>query len=259
MNNQLLPRTESYGPLIDQTADLYLPSRPKPPVVCLLHGGFWRMPYGRDQMNAVARDLVERGYAVWNLEYRRLGSPACGWPDIGTDVTNGIEHLTHVAEQGIDLDLNRVALIGHSAGGQLALWCAAQRQGGRTLLGIPRFQIKAVVGEAPVADLKRAYEKGIGKSAVAELMGATPDDDPELYHSASPIELLPLGIPQLIIQDIADSVVPIEIARAYTTTALAAGDQVDLIELTGAGHMVFIDPASSAHHTVCDWLDRILE
>jgi acetyl esterase/lipase len=256
--DQLILRTERYGSLEDQVGDLFLPARPRPPVVCLLHGGFWRMPYGRDQMTAIAQDLANRGYAVWNLEYRRLGSPTGGWPGTCDDVISGIEYLTSLTNDGIDLDLKRVVIIGHSAGGHLALWSTAQQQGNRNSKVTHRILIKAVVGEAPVADLKCAYEMGVGGGAVAELLGATLTDQPRLYYAASPITLLPLGVPQFIIHGTADNVVPIEISYAYTNAARAAGDQIELLELSGVGHMEFLDPSSAAHHAVCDWLVRIL-
>src|SRR5512147_144929 len=103
-----------YGPLPDQEGDLYLPSRSRPPVVCLLHGGFWRMPHGRDQMAAVAGDLVSAGFAVWNLEYRRLGAPQSEWPATLHDVATGIDYLGDIAAGRADLDLDRVAVVGHS-------------------------------------------------------------------------------------------------------------------------------------------------
>src|SRR5688572_17780234 len=81
-----------YGPPVDQEGDLHLPATPRPPVVCLLHGGFWRAPHGRGQMTAIADDLASRGFAVWNLEYRRLGTPGAGWPATMDDVAAGIDH-----------------------------------------------------------------------------------------------------------------------------------------------------------------------
>jgi pimeloyl-ACP methyl ester carboxylesterase len=215
------------------------------------------MPYGRDQMTNIAQDLALQGFAAWNFEYRRLGSSTCGWPDTFNDVMMGIEHLADMAANGVNLDLTRVVVVGHSAGGQLALWAAA-----RQLTGWPnhteyRVRIAAVVAQAAVADLVRAYDLGVGGSAIAELMGGAPADQPARYKFASPRALLPLGIPQLVIHGTADDVVPIEIARAYAQAALDAGDKVEFLELAGAGHMDYLDPSSKAHAALCSWLVRL--
>lgn len=241
---------EQYGPHEDQIGDLYLPPNAKPAVVCLLHGGFWRMPYGRGQLDAIARDLAARGFAVWNLGYRRVGAPAGGWPNTGEDVIRGIEYLSILAAKGADLDLDRIALVGHSAGGHLALWAAAQ-----ALHGI---RIKAVVGEAPITDLQHAFEIGLGRGAVADLLGGMSSEQPERYAAVSPLNLLPLGMPQLLVHASQDDAVPIEMSRAYAVAALAAGDPATLAELPDSSHMAFIDPASSAHGTVCEWLSSVL-
>lgn len=250
-------RTESYGSLNTQEGDLYLPPGPNLPVVCLLHGGFWRMPYGRDQMTNIAQDLALQGFAVWNFEYRRLGASTCGWPDAFHDVTMGIEHLAGMIANGINLDLTRVVVVGHSAGGQLALCAAARQRTGWQNNTESRVRIAAVIAQAAVADLVRAYDLGVGGNAVAELMGGAPADQQERYEFASPRALLPLGIPQLVLHGTADDVVPIEISRAYAQAALNAGDKVEFLELAGAGHMDYLDPSSKAHAALCSWLVRI--
>lgn len=251
-------RTESFGPFEGQAGDLYLPAGNHPPVVCLLHGGFWRMPYGQDQMEAVAQDLALRGFAVWNMEYRRLGSLAAGWPGTFDDVNMGIEHLAHLVVNGVDLDLTRVATVGHSAGGQLALWAAARQRVARLKVTASHVRITAVAGLAAVTDLVSAYENSLGGNAVSEFMGGAPADLQARYESASPRCLLPLGIPQLILHGSADDSVPIEMARAYNQAALDAGDCVEFIELGDAGHMDYLDPCSEAHAALCDWLFRLL-
>ncbi|UTH76350.1 S9 family peptidase [Chromobacterium sp. IIBBL 290-4] len=242
--------TASYGPDAAQAGDLYLPAQPHPAVVCLLHGGFWRMPYGREQMHAVAQDLVARGFAVWNLGYRRIGAPTGGWPNTGDDVLRGIEYLSSLAGKGIALDLDRIALVGHSAGGQLALWAAAQELNG--------IRVRAVAGEAPVSDLHAAYQLGLGRCSAQELLGATPDAQPKRYAAASPLHCLPLRIPQLVVHAIDDQAVPIDMSRAYAAAARAAGDAITLRELSDSDHMAFIDPASSAHAVVREWLSTAL-
>lgn len=246
-------RAKKYGALSEQEGDLYLPDRPHPPVVCLLHGGFWRMPYGRDQMDAIARDLAARGFAVWNLEYRRIGAPTGGWPGTCEDAVAGIEHLASIVAAGADLDLERVIVCGHSAGGHLALLSASNQHRDNAR----RVRIRAVAGQAPLADLIGAYELGVGGGAVRELLGGSPAEIAERYQAASPLSLLPLIVPQLLIHGTTDTVVPIEISRRYALAARAAGDQVQLVELKDAGHMEFLDPASSAHIALCDWLTRI--
>lgn len=211
------------------------------------------MPHGREQMNAVARDLANRGFAVWNLEYRRIGAPTGGWPGTFEDVIAGIEQLAPIVAGGIDLNLERVIASGHSAGGHLALWSAANQHREQER----KVRISAVVGQAPLADLIRAYELGVGRGAVRELLGGAPIECEERYHAASPLANLPLGVPQLLIHGTADAVVPIEISRSYTLAAQAAGDQIELVELQNAEHMEFLDPTSAAHTALCDWLTRI--
>jgi acetyl esterase/lipase len=241
-----------YGPAVGQEADLHCPTTRRPAVVCLLHGGFWRMPHGREQMAAIADDLASRGFAVWNLEYRRLGAPQAGWPATLDDAAAGLDHLARLSAEGVDLDLDRVVVVGHSAGGHLALWVAGRRRSRDT--HSPRVRVCGAVGLAPIADLARAYDLQVGGEVVAELLGGPPSQYPERCRAASPIEMLPLRVRQLILHGAADDVVPIELSRRYAHAAIAAGDAVELIELSGAGHMEYLDPQSEAHATLCRWL-----
>lgn len=245
-------QTIRYGPSASQEADLHLPTTSQPSVVCLLHGGFWRMPYGREQMSAIADDLARRGLAVWNLEYRRLGAPQGEWPATLEDAAAGIDHLAQLVAEGVDLDLDRVTLVGHSAGGQLALWAGA-RGPSRNTRSL-QVHVGAVVGLAPIADLAQAYECRVGGEVVAELLGGPPSVYPQRVQAASPMEMLPLGVRQLILHGTRDDLVPIQHSRRYAQAAAAAGDTVELVELAGAGHMDYLDPDSEAHATLCRWL-----
>lgn len=249
------PRTVKYGPLEAQEGDLYLPGASRPPVVCLVHGGFWRMPYGRGEFAAVARDLVARGYAVWNIEYRRLGVPGGGWPGTASDVASAVDHLATLADDGFDLDLDHVVVVGHSAGGQLALSVSARSKGAH--FRTSRVQPVAAAGLAAVSDLARTYEISAGNGAVNEFLGGGPDHVPERYAAASPIELLPLGIKQLIVHGFRDEALPVDLSRSYASTAQESGDSVDFVELPEAGHMDFLDPGSEAHATLCKWLSHV--
>jgi acetyl esterase/lipase len=251
-------RTSRYGPLESQEGDLYLPTlpnSPRPPVVCLLHGGFWRMPYGREELDPVARDLAARGFAVWNLEYRRLGAPLGGWPETFQDVAAGIDHLATLAAEGAALDPGRVIVAGHSAGGHLALWSVARGDRPDLLRRPARVRPIAAAGLAAIVDLATAFEQDAGRGAVGELLGGSPDTQPARYAAASPLALLPLGVDQLILHGTLDEALPVATARLYARAATAAGDRVQFTELPRAGHMDYLDPGSEAHATLCRWLE----
>ncbi len=212
------------------------------------------MPYGRDQFASVARDLASRGYAVWNIEYRRLGAPGGGWPGTLRDVASAIDYLATLVHKGIQLDLNRVIVVGHSAGGHLALWTAARNKPGSFFrkMSVPPI---AAAGLAPISDLSMAFRQSVGENPVAELMGGSPTEYPDRYAAASPIELLPLGVPQLLIHGVRDEAVAIDLSRTYVDSARASGDRVEFVELADTGHMDFLDPATKAHTTLCAWLE----
>ena len=192
-------------------------------------------------MRDVCKDLVRRGYAVWNLEYRRLGPFAGGGvPNTLDDVAAGVDFLTTF--DGLDLD--RASVIGHSAGGHLALWLAAH-----DLAVSPRVFI-ALAG---VADLRLAYELGLGDGVVGSFAGGSPDEVPDRYKLASPIERLPARSRQVLIHGNADVNVPIEVARSYYDAAVAAGDEVEFLE-RDCDHMKLIDTASAEWQLVLERL-----
>lgn len=207
------------------------------------------MPYDRGQMTAIASDLASRGLAVWNMEYRRIGGAEAKWPATLNDVVAGIDFLAKLADSGVDLDLGRVAVVGHSAGGHLALWAA-----GHSPAGLPHTRIVrmvAAIGLAPIADLADAYTRRVGGEAVAELIGGLPSHYPGRWRAASPMEILPLGVRQVILHGTADDDVPIDLSRRYSRAAAAAGDITELVELSGAGHMDYLDPSSKAYAALC--------
>ncbi len=223
--------THAYGALPEQVADLRLPERDGlRPVVVLLHGGFWRAQWTRELMAALAVDLTRAGWATWNVEYRGVGAGG-GVPETLDDVLAAFDMLATIAAP---VDLTRVTALGHSAGGQLALWLAAQRD------------LQLTVALAGVSCLAEGARLGIGAHAVRDFCGGLPDDVPQAYALADPVAHLPLGVPQLLVHGDRDDRVPIELARMWVTRSHDAGDTCELLILPGVEHFALIDPSSDA-------------
>lgn len=249
--------TIAYGPHADQVGDLRIPDGGGAhPVAVLLHGGFWRHQWSRDLMDGLAVHLSGRGIATWNLEYRRLGTGG-GWPETFLDVSQGIDHLTELAPHHA-LSLDRVAVIGHSAGGHLALWAAGRRTLANTDLGgDPAVRPRLAVGLAPISDLAEAQRSGLGNDAVAELLAGSPHHR-NLHRTVSPIGMLPLGIEQIVVHGQPDDAVPIAMSIEYTQSATQAGDRVQYIEDPTASHLDLIDPNSDVWMQVAEALTERL-
>lgn len=245
-----------YGDHPDQVANLHLPAAEGGPwpVVVLVHGGFWRARWDRTTTTPLARDLAERGYAAWNVEYRRVGQEGGGWPGTLEDVAAALDALADVPE----VDTARVVAVGHSAGGHLALWLAARpRLPEGTLGSSPRVRPCGAVSLAGVVDLVAGARAQLGDGAVDAFLGGGPAELPDRYAAASPAALLPLGVPQLLVHGGADADVPPEQSRVYAGAARAAGDEVELVEFADADHLDVIDPGHAAWSAVVTWLGRL--
>jgi acetyl esterase/lipase len=218
-----------YGPAPDQFGQLWLPGGPGPyPVAVLIHGGCWRAPYALDLMEPLAADLAGRGIAAWNIEYRRVGSGG-GWPVTLDDVAAACAAVATFPQ----VDPARVGLIGHSAGGQLALWAASRTAAVRA------------VSLAGMIDLRACYDLETCDGAAAEFLGGSPDAVPERYAAASPAELVPLGVPQVLVHGSADTHVPASITDGYAAAAAAAGDVLTILRPDRVDHFDVIDPSSA--------------
>lgn len=255
------PVRQVYGPEFNQFGDVYLPEGSGAfPVVILIHGGFWRAPYDLSLMAGLAENLVSRGLAVWNIEYRRLGDPAGGWPETLRDVARAADYL-HMLTSFYQLDLQRVVTVGHSAGGHLALWLAVRKTlapASPLKVAETPLPLKGAISLAGASDLEHVWRLQLGRRAVAELLNGSPQEWPERYADASPAAHLPLDIPQVLVHGSADNLVPLIVSQDYAQRAREAGDTVTLLELPGEDHFVVIDPASHAWELTCKEIDRLL-
>ena len=242
----------SYGEHSEQFGELRVPEGDGPfPVIVTIHGGFWRDTYGLDLMDDMAVDFTSHGVATWNIEYRRIGQAGGGWPGTFHDVANATDFI-HKLSKEYPLDMTRVVAIGHSAGGHLALWLGSRHLLPNTSeLQLPseaRLQLKGVVSLAGVSDLEMMSDihrlAGREANPTHDLLGGSPEEIPDRYHEASPIQNVPLGLPQILIHGALDVNVPVGMSTYYHKKAKEAGDQVKLVKLPLTEHFKVINPQS---------------
>ena len=209
----------TYGLLDDHVMEVRRPQRQRRGAAVLIHGGFWMQDWRRDLMDGLAVDLVQRGWESWNIEYGRVGGSG-GWPQTGQDVVSAVDAVLRLA------DVEQVLLVGHSAGGQLALHAGTRR----------RESVERIVVLAGLCDLETALAKRLGGGAVERLLDGQP------VASASPLENLPVGVPVLLAHCAGDSVVPVAQSERFAEAASAAGDEVELVVLDEGDHMGLIEP-----------------
>lgn len=221
------------------------------PIVALLHGGCWLAEYSVDHVEPLATALAAEGFAVWAPEYRRIGEAGGGWPGTFEDVAAALDRLNDAGDPALDPE--RVVLVGHSAGGHLALWAAARaafpasHPMHREAPLVPR----AVVALAAITDLvAHTTEQGGCPPVVPRLMGGSPADQPERYRLASPAAL-PRPVPAVLVHGSADAIVPLSQARALPDTRLR------LVE--GAGHFDLIHPETAAFAVLVEELRRWID
>jgi len=220
----------AYGSHPEQVIDRWGPMQPRDAAVILLHGGYFLGEFGRDLQNTFARACAALGLAVYNVEYRREG---CGG-DLETttgDVRAAIDFL--VAERGV----RRISVIGHSAGGYLAL----------TLVDHPAVELVVALGA--VCDLAATVRSGLDEGAVVRWLGAHPDGAKDIYASSDLMNRNPVRARQVLVHGVEDRVVDISQSRAHARKAHEREHEVELIELTGEGHFCFLDPREEAFET----------
>src|SRR5215213_77592 len=158
-----LPRPEPtlqvrYGAAPSQGIDVFVPSGSGPhPVAILIHGGCWSATAaGREQLRHLGAELTQRGIAVWSIGYRRANEPGGGYPGTFQDVSVATDRLRAEAPAH-GLDLSRTVVVGHSAGGHLALWASARSALPTTspVHAPSLFVPRAVISLAGIGDLER--------------------------------------------------------------------------------------------------------
>lgn len=238
-------QTLSYGELDSQIGDLMLPEGAGPhPVVMLIHGGFWRDGYYRDSTHGIAADLAKKGIAVWNIEYRRVGESGGGFPESHEDVLLALNHLEKLAPDHA-LDLQSVAVVGHSAGGYLSMWASSVPQGTLAeLMPTPQVPVRYGVALAGVTDLDEAYKHGGGEQAAANFLKAAAEN-PALRKQLSVGYLNFAADTQILLaHGTEDLYVPVELTEHTYQLLEARGITTELLILEGSGHNEFVDPAT---------------
>jgi acetyl esterase/lipase len=256
----------AYGQGEEQYGELWLPESESAgvgpfPLVIMIHGGCWQAAIPgtilQDQLNA---DLKARGIAVWNLTYPRLGHETGGYPGTFESVAMAVDHVRKLAASH-PIDLERTVLMGHSAGGHLALWAAARGQLSDSSLAVDDpFLPSGVITLAGINDLELYRSEGPGRcgepDTVDALIAGHPGAAP--YADTSPDQLLPMQVEQVIISGALDPIVPPQFGVAYAAEAQAAGDPVTEVTLENAGHFELIDPTAPAWAVILDEVERLL-
>lgn len=245
----------TYGDDPLQFGELRIPPGPGPHAVAIvIHGGCWRSRYDVGHILSFSEALTRSGIATWSIEYRRVGDSGGGWPGTFLDVARAADHLREAASEHA-LDLERALAVGHSAGGQLALWAAARRKLPRTSPirgGSDPLRLAGVVSLAGVDDLARALREGVCDEMAGALLGGRGTELAARLQEASPIELLPIGVPLHLVNGSLDPIVPVLFGRDFHARSRRAGDVATLTVLDDAGHFELIAPASEAFASVRD-------
>jgi|SRR5579862_2853303 len=233
----------TYGPDPNQFLDLRFPPLKSKaaaplPLVINIHGGFWRAKYDLLHTGHLCAALTAKGFATANIEYRRVGNQGGAWPGTFADIRSAYHFLLQNAEAR-NLDAHRVVIMGHSAGGQLALCLAAHE-----------VTVTCVVSLAGVVDLQCAYQLHLSNDAVVEFLGGKPGEVPDHYREADPMELSIPQARQRLIHGSADEIVPPAFSSDYVAAKQKrAGKEKEdsqLVAISNATHFDLIDPRSQA-------------
>lgn len=251
----------SYGDAPEQYGELRLPEgKGKFPVVVVVHGGCWLSQYNLQYMSHLSEELTRAGYATWNIEFRRIGDAGGGWPGTFEDVAAATDFVRQLAKQ-YPLDAKNVAVIGHSAGGHLALWLATRPNLPKSseLYSRKPLKLKGAVSLAGIPDLATySQQQGSCNESVEKLLEGMPQQQQQRYAEAAPQQLLPLQVPSRQVQGELDPIVPMSQAENFTRAAQAAGDDAQQINIPDAGHFDLVVPGTPAWQAVLQAVQSVL-
>jgi acetyl esterase/lipase len=238
-----------YGDKPQHFAELRMPDGHGPfPLLFVIHGGFWRNKYDLSHISHLCAALTRREIVTCSLEYRRLGDRGGGWPGTFHDVSLATDRIMEKLSLNARIDASQTGIVGHSAGGHLALWLVSRRDIPKAspLFSDGKNRLSRAVSLAGISDLREASRERLGHGAATMLMGGTPDKYPDRYDAGSPIELLPSGARILLVHGSADDIVPVSQSERFFDKAVALGDDPKLVRLEGVGHFELVDPLSAA-------------
>lgn len=240
-----------YGNDPNQFFDLRLPKGKQGllPLVMNIHGGYWRAKYNLEHAGHLCAALTNSGFATANIEYRRVGNEGGAWPGTFEDVRTSFSYFRQNARQ-LGIDPQKIVVMGHSAGGQLALCLAAHEK-----------TVESVISLAGVVDLQRAYQLHLSNDAIVEFLRGTPKEVPDHYREADPMQLSILHAKQYLIHGSVDDTVPCEFSRDYVAAKskrpAPEKEEAHLVEIAGASHFDLIDPRTSAWAQVIETVRKL--
>lgn len=233
----------SYGEAAHQVYEVHGDPEAARGWVVLVHGGFWRARWDRTHLRPLAAALAADGYAVALVEYARTGMEGGGWDGTFRDAAAALAAVRREAAPGAP-----VVLVGHSAGGHLAVWLLHQPEG---------RGVRGAVSLAGCLDLTMVAELGLDDGAAVELVGGEPATCRGRYDVADPARLGPAPTPVVVVHGSEDEAVPLEVTRSWWRSCARTGRD-RLVVLEGVSHFPLIDPGGTAYPLLREQVEHLL-